>query len=111
MPRKSRGFFGLSTGSLPPNFKPRIYTLRAEPVGRRRATPLRDPACLTPAERVLLEKHLPFYLSLERGTRKAETAAQHHFVAVCRGAAQPTTPHEVAFIKWKALGTKKRPDR
>jgi hypothetical protein len=111
MPRKSRRFFGLSTGSLPPNFQPRIYAPPVEPVSRRRATPPRDPRCLTPTERVLIDNHLAFYLSLDSGARKPDTAAQRHFIAVCRGTAPPTTPHEIAFVKWKALGTSKRPRR
>ena len=101
MPRKSRRFFGLSTGSLPPNFNPRVFVLPVGPVQRRQAKPLRALGRLTPTEEVLIQKHLAFYLSLETGTRKPNTAAQRHFVAVCRGAARPTTVHEVAFVKWR----------
>jgi hypothetical protein len=107
MPRKSRGFFGLSTGSLPPNFKPRVYVPPAEPVGHRQARLSRGSDILSPTERALITKHLPFYLSLANGTRKPDTGAQRHFVAVCRGTARPTTPHELAFVKWRARGRNK----
>ncbi|MCI0463871.1 MAG: DUF413 domain-containing protein [Gemmataceae bacterium] len=100
---KSRRFFGLSTGSLPANFRPRVCIPQAELVRRRRAVPSRRPVLLTPAERALIKKHLAFYLSLANGARKPTTEAQRHFAAVCRDAAQPATPHEVAFVKWKAL--------
>jgi hypothetical protein len=100
---KSCGFFGLSTGSLPPGFTPRIWVPPAEPVSRLRAAPPQRSAGLTAQERALLDKHLGFYLALAHGSRRPDTEAQHHFVAVCRGEAQPVTLHEVAFVKWQAL--------
>jgi uncharacterized protein YifE (UPF0438 family) len=107
MPRKSRRFFGLSTGSLPPDFSPRIYVLPWERARNRRTKASHHPSRLTAAEQTLIEKHLAFYLSLERGTRKPDTPAQRHFIAVCQGAARPTTAHEVAFVKWRTRRTKK----
>ncbi len=95
---KSRGFFGLSRGALPPNFQPRVSTPAPEPLPPRRPAP---PPTLTTTEWDLLNKYLDFYLALARGTRKPSTAAQRHFVAVCRGAARPETAHEVAFVKWR----------
>jgi hypothetical protein len=104
---KSRGFFGLSTGALPLNFKPHVWVPPLEPASRRSAKPAPRPASLTANERLLIEKHLPFYLAMARGTRKANTEAQRHFVAVCRGTARPATPHEIAFLKWRVLRRKK----
>src|SRR5437588_541582 len=95
---KSRRFFGLSTGSLPTNFNPKISVYRDEPVSRSRSSRPRRPEPLTPAEWKLIDQHLNFYLCLAQGTRGPDSAAQRHFVAVCRGAAHPETPHEVAFL-------------
>lgn len=58
---------------------------------------------LTDDERRRLVAHYSFYRSLESGERVPTTAAQWHFVAVCRGAATPETVHEVAFEKFKRI--------
>lgn len=58
---------------------------------------------LTPEERALIDKHKQFYLDLAEGRRKPKTAAQLHFVAVCKGRLAPKTDHERAFLRWKEL--------
>ena len=87
---RSRGFLGLSTGSLPSDFKPKTSSYAPESY------------TLSPREKSLIKKHLQFYLSLENGTRQPTTAAQQHFAAVCRERAVPETEHEWAFVKWRA---------
>lgn len=51
--------------------------------------------------RQLLRRHHPFYRSLASGRDRPESDAQHHFVAVCRGTAAPSTPHEHAFMTFR----------
>jgi hypothetical protein len=48
----------------------------------------------------LLQKHLPFYLSLHRGERRPTTEAQARFVRVCRGTAVALSEHELVFAKY-----------
>lgn len=100
---QARGFFGLSTGSLPSNFHPHIPVFRNELERRSRASRTPPPEPLSPIESDLIEKHLNFYLCLAQGTRQPETEKQRHFVLVCRGDAAPQTFHERAFLKWQAL--------
>jgi uncharacterized protein YifE (UPF0438 family) len=45
----------------------------------------------------LLEKHLPFYQSLDHRTRRPKTAAQRQFQDVAWGRVKPTTDHERAY--------------
>lgn len=54
-------------------------------------------------ERLLIAQYHKFYESLESGSRVPSTAAQRHFVAVCRGQAVASTPHERAWHKYKRL--------
>ena len=54
---------------------------------------------LTGQEQVLLQKNYKFYRSLAMGTQKPNTDAQRHFVAVCRGNANPQTDHEKVYVK------------
>jgi hypothetical protein len=58
---------------------------------------------LSDRERELLLQHHEFYLALASGTRQPTTNAQRHFVAVCRGEAEPATDHERAFLNFKKL--------
>ena len=51
----------------------------------------------------LLSQHLEFYKALANGERQPATAAQHQFVGVTKGAFAPSTPHEVAFMKWRRI--------
>jgi hypothetical protein len=60
-------------------------------------------AILADAERTLLIAHYAFYHALDSGARAPTTPAQHHFVAVCRGAAAPETDHERAYTKFKQV--------
>jgi uncharacterized protein YifE (UPF0438 family) len=56
---------------------------------------------LSPEERILLEKYLSFYEALDHGTRKPKTAAQQHFIDVCKGRTSALTLHELAYMKHK----------
>ncbi|GDY10509.1 hypothetical protein LBMAG52_39970 [Planctomycetia bacterium] len=58
---------------------------------------------LSDRTRVLLMQHYDFYLALASGARRPTTDAQQHFVAVCRGKAEPVTDHERAFLDFKKL--------
>ena len=95
---RSRGFFGLSRGSLPPNFPAR----QPAPFRAQALFPARPPQ-LTADEQDLIAKHLGFYQSLDNDSWIPATDEQRHFVATCRGTAQPQTAHERAYLKWKAL--------
>ena len=57
-------------------------------------TSKRPPSLIAPYIKALQE--------LERGIRVPQTALQVHFVEVCRGGAQPTTPYERAYLAWRA---------
>ena len=58
---------------------------------------------LTEKESLLIEKHLKFYQSLDKGQRIPTTTEQKHFVDVCRGNAKPITDHEIAYVKFMWL--------
>ncbi len=49
----------------------------------------------------LIDRHLKFYQTLNDGSRKPDTAAQVHFVKVCRGALLPETDHERAYMAYR----------
>lgn len=66
---------------------------------------------LTVEEQQLLNKYLRFYLELENGTRKPKTEAQEHFVALCKGRVGATTPHEIAFAKYRSRRAKEMSDK
>ena len=50
----------------------------------------------------LIAPYIKALQELERGIRVPQTALQVHFVEVCRGGAQPTTPYERAYLAWRA---------
>ncbi len=52
-------------------------------------------------DRRLLIAHYEFYRALDTGGRIPTTAAQRHFIAVCRGGALPETDHERAYARFK----------
>ena len=54
-------------------------------------------------DRRLLVAHYQFYRSLDTGSRVPVTAAQRHFIAVCRGTASPETDHERAYSRFKQV--------
>lgn len=56
---------------------------------------------VSPEERRLLEKHISFYEALDHGKRKPKTAAQQHFIDVCKGRTSASTLHESAYMKHK----------
>jgi uncharacterized protein YifE (UPF0438 family) len=56
---------------------------------------------LTPEEWALIQKYLPAYKRLAEGQARLTTDARKHFVRVCRGEAVATTPHEIAYMKWR----------
>ena len=58
---------------------------------------------LSERELALVHKYGPFYRELDGGHRTAETEAQKHFIAVCRGRAEAETPHEIAYMKFREL--------
>ncbi len=64
---------------------------------------------LTPELAKLIERYLEFYRSLDNGDRSPMTAAQQHFVAVCRGQMKAETAHEVAYVKYRMLKAKQCP--
>lgn len=49
----------------------------------------------------LIDRHLKFYQSLDDGSREPDTAAQVHFVRVCRGALRSETDHERAYMAYR----------
>jgi hypothetical protein len=101
MARRPQRFLGLSTGSLPSNFVPRMPSYRFESPPRRSSVHKRSRQGLSGKEQELIGKYLSFYLSLHRGERRPTTQAQRHFIAVCRGRTKPATEHEWAFVKWR----------
>ena len=50
----------------------------------------------------LIAPYIKALEELDRGSRAPQTALQAHFVEVCRGGAQPTTPYERAYLAWRA---------
>lgn len=58
---------------------------------------------------MLLSKHLAFYCALDTGQRRPTTDAQRHFVAVCRGRAEPYNAHERAYINYRRMCGGKTP--
>ena len=62
---------------------------------------------LTLREMDLLEPCANALWELELGKRHPHTALRKHFVDVCKKRAEPSTEHEVAYLKWRRLG---RPD-
>jgi len=59
---------------------------------------------LTDWDRELLRRYLKFYQSLDTGTRAPATLLQRRFVAVCRGAEQAHSQHEIAYIRFLNSG-------
>lgn len=57
----------------------------------------------TEEERKLIDKHLPFYIDLDKGKRVPNTEKQKHFVRFCRGLEKANTPHEFAYLKYKRI--------
>ena len=57
---------------------------------------------LTSEERRILEHYLPLFRDLVDGRRMPKTQAQLNFVEVAHGRAVPSSPHEIAFLKWKS---------
>ena len=51
-------------------------------------------------ERALVQKHLGFYRDLTTGVRRPTTTAQVRFLHVCSGQLEPSTPHEIAYVKF-----------
>ena len=66
------------------------------------------PLDLSPEEQAVLERYYAFYRALDTGARPPTTAAQEHFVAVCRGRAKAGTTHERAYVKYRMLLAKRR---
>ena len=62
---------------------------------------------LTAEEERLIARYKRAYWRLEFGKTEVSTPARRHFVAVCRGEAQPETAHEVAWTKFKELEMKR----
>src|SRR5262249_20706271 len=63
-------------------------------------------------DRTLLLAHYEFYRALATGARTPTTEAQEHFVAVCRGQAEPVTEHEQAYASlMKLLSLTTMPER
>src|SRR4051794_38582280 len=58
-------------------------------------------AAIADDDRRLLVAHYPFYRALDTGSRMPTTAAQRHFIAVCRDRAPPETEHERAYTRFK----------
>jgi uncharacterized protein YifE (UPF0438 family) len=58
--------------------------------------------CLNKAQRKLLRKHYGVWRELDSGARAPANGTEEHFVAVCRGIAQPITEHEVTYAAFKA---------
>lgn len=56
---------------------------------------------LTSEDIALVSRFESFYRSLENGDREPTTEAQKHFVAVCKRGADITTPHELAWMRYK----------
>jgi uncharacterized protein YifE (UPF0438 family) len=50
----------------------------------------------------LIAPYIKALQELDRGVRAPRTAAQMHFVEVCRGAARPVTAYERAYMGWRA---------
>jgi len=59
---------------------------------------------LTSWDRRLIERHLPFYQSLAQGRRQPSSEAQKRFVEAVSGQAEPTTQHEIAYLRFLAAG-------
>ena len=49
----------------------------------------------------LIAPYIKALQELDRGVRVPRTAAQAHFVEVCRGGAQPMTAYERAYLAWR----------
>jgi uncharacterized protein YifE (UPF0438 family) len=60
-----------------------------------------DESAFTAAELSLLDKYGAWMEALERQSIEPITAAQEHFVQVCRGLAQPVAPFELVWKKLK----------
>jgi hypothetical protein len=58
--------------------------------------------CLNKAQTKLLLKHYGVWRELDSGARVPANGTEEHFVAVCRGIAQPITEHEVTYAAFKA---------
>jgi uncharacterized protein YifE (UPF0438 family) len=69
-----------------------------------------DESAFTPAELSLLDKYGVWMEALERRSIEPITAAQEHFVQVCRGLAQPVAPFELAWKKLKESREKQQHD-
>ena len=61
--------------------------------------------CPESTEKDLISRYLAFYESLDSGQRPPTTDAQRHFVSVCLGKAVAESPHEKAWILYKAQRT------
>jgi hypothetical protein len=55
------------------------------------------------SDRRLLLAHYVFYRALDSGSRLPTTAAQEHFLSVCRGTKPPQTDHEHAYTRFKQI--------
>jgi uncharacterized protein YifE (UPF0438 family) len=62
------------------------------------AIPLDD---FTEAEKTILEKHGAWMQALDEGEIIWETEAQRQFLAVLGDFAEPETPHEKVWVKYK----------
>lgn len=76
----------------------------AAKTGRKPGLPrsTRSGGQLTKWDQALLLRHREFYEALDHGLRQPATAAQHHFVTVCRGTAKARTQHEIAYQRYVA---------
>jgi uncharacterized protein YifE (UPF0438 family) len=54
-------------------------------------------------EQKALRQCLESYVELETGQSTPVTAAERHFIEVCRGNAEPDTDHENAYLKYKEI--------
>jgi hypothetical protein len=56
---------------------------------------------LNTAQQKLLRKHYGYCRELDSDVRSPGNSTEEHFVAVCRGGAQPITEHEVTYLAFK----------
>lgn len=62
----------------------------------------RHRASLNSKQKQLLRKHYGIWRQLDSGERRPANHTEEHFVAVCRGFAEPITEHEVTYAAFKA---------
>jgi hypothetical protein len=58
---------------------------------------------LNNTQKRLIRRHYGYWRELDTGTRLPVNSTEEHFVAVCRGIAQPVTEHEATYAAFKAF--------